>query len=158
MGVGLPGIGVLSDQERFHAIREGERGDVSGAGGEFSGPEFEPQSVFNNQVCAACSLDVAWGGLIAMNFRSRFDNGSDGQTIPCNVPGQIRKNREGGQHLWLLLTGLIPVGYLVAPAAEQSQNSEGHSDGAMQQGMEGLLAVNSFICSVNFLVSVGISH
>ena len=68
MGVGLAGIGILRDQKRLHAIRERDRWDVSGAGGEFSGPEFESQSVLNDQVCTARLLDVAWGGLITVNF------------------------------------------------------------------------------------------
>jgi len=42
MRIGLAGVGVLFDQQRLHAIGEGEGRDVASAGSEFSRPEFQP--------------------------------------------------------------------------------------------------------------------
>ena len=68
MGIGLTGVGVLFDQEGIHPLGQGQSRDIAGIGREFPGPEFKPQSVFNDQVGLAGPLDVAGGGLVSVNF------------------------------------------------------------------------------------------
>jgi len=125
MGIGLASVGVLFDQQRLHAIGEGQGGDVAVAGGEFPRQELQPQPVIHDKISITGPFDVTGRGLVAMNFRPRLDDGSNGQAISRHVAGQVGQHREGGEYNRLSSVGLVLVGALATSTTDQRQQYKG---------------------------------
>lgn len=128
MGVGFPRVGVFLDQKRNHALRQREGWNVTGSGGESLGPQFQTQAVLNDQSRTDSSLNVAWCGLVTMNFRAWLHDGSHPEAITGDVASQIREHGERGEHAGPLVRGRRKLRITAASTQEKRANQQSHGE------------------------------
>ncbi|MNI44028.1 hypothetical protein D3C73_983790 [compost metagenome] len=66
-------------------------------------PQFQIETVGEDQLCALCAFNVARRGLIFVNFSPRLGNGADLGCVTRHVARHIGNHRKGGDHLKFFL-------------------------------------------------------
>jgi len=99
MGIGLAGIGAFADADRLDAVGNSGARHIGQVGEEALEPEFQIQTVPQDEVGILGLDDVARGRLVIVNFRAGLGDGNHFGGFTCDVTHHVGNDGEGGGDL-----------------------------------------------------------
>ena len=103
MRIGLARIRAFSDAHRLDTFGNHDVGNVVEILEKSLEPQFEIETVPDDQVRPLRAQDVTWCRLIIMDFRVGFGDRFNDRGIASDIPGHVGDDGEGGDGLELAI-------------------------------------------------------